>query len=416
MPTTIRHNTLWLLTGRVLGQLLLFLFTLIVARALGDVGLGQFAFISAIVFIGNVLSTFGVDTLLLRDTARYAKTATERGFSATLTAALLIQLAIALLFVLGLLLLLPLFANHTAATRQALLILSLSLFPLAAVTLAGAVLRGRERMDLLLLVTLTTAVAQTGGAFLLLRSGGTLVELAAWLVIVQLLTAVVAHWLARRALPDLHFGPPDTATLRRTLLAGAPLAALMVLAVTYQRLGVLALGRFADDATTGWFSAAARLVEAAKLLPYALYGALFPAMARAAFAPSPRYRQAFAALLLYACATAVGLTLLATPLTALLFGTDFLPAAPALRVLAWSLPPFAVSLRLSFELVARGRERAALAATAVTFVITALLVTTLTSAYGLTGACTAVVLGECAHALAMFAAARRTGARRHWTS
>ena len=70
------------------------IFTILVARYLGDAGLGQYAFIAAVMFVGNVISTFGMDTLLIREIA-----ARRSADTPTLTAALLIQLALSLLFI-----------------------------------------------------------------------------------------------------------------------------------------------------------------------------------------------------------------------------------------------------------------------------------------------------------------------------
>ncbi|MCA9926088.1 MAG: oligosaccharide flippase family protein, partial [Anaerolineales bacterium] len=66
----ITQNAFWLLLARLGGQALMLLFTVLVARRLGEVGLGQYAFIAAMLFVGNVFTTFGMDTYLIREIAR----------------------------------------------------------------------------------------------------------------------------------------------------------------------------------------------------------------------------------------------------------------------------------------------------------------------------------------------------------
>ena len=97
-------SSLWLLAARLAGQALGLLFTAAIARSLGQAGLGQFAFISAVVLIGNAATTFGLDTLLIRDVAaaRAAPDETTSSVSQTISAVLLIQLTLAAVFVAGL--------------------------------------------------------------------------------------------------------------------------------------------------------------------------------------------------------------------------------------------------------------------------------------------------------------------------
>ncbi|MCB0035135.1 MAG: oligosaccharide flippase family protein, partial [Anaerolineales bacterium] len=70
----IRLNSAALLAARVAQQGLVLLFTIVVARSLGEVGLGQLTFVMSVVYVGNVLSTFGLDTLLLREIAAVRRT------------------------------------------------------------------------------------------------------------------------------------------------------------------------------------------------------------------------------------------------------------------------------------------------------------------------------------------------------
>ena len=73
------------LAARLGAQALGLLFTAVLARALGEAGLGQFAFISAVLLIGNAVTTFGLDTLLIREVAGGGAPCfgTEKGGGAT---------------------------------------------------------------------------------------------------------------------------------------------------------------------------------------------------------------------------------------------------------------------------------------------------------------------------------------------
>jgi O-antigen/teichoic acid export membrane protein len=212
---------------------------------------------------------------------------------------------------------------------------------------------------------------------------------------------VVAAGLARRALPGVRrWARPALPVVARALRLGAGLALLMALSLLYQRSGVLLLSLLDGDAAAGAYSAAARVVEALKALPAAFFGAMFPILAaRRELATDRVYRRAFAALVLASCLLAATAALLARPVLALLFGPGFDAAVPALRIMAWSLPPTVVAFKLSLDLVVAGRERAAAAAVALTLLIGGGLTAWLIGRWSLSGAALGLVVGEVAQVI-----------------
>jgi O-antigen/teichoic acid export membrane protein len=65
----IAKNTAWLLAGRLAAQGMAMLFTILIARRLGEAGLGQYAFVTSVLFVGNLTPTFGTDMLIMREVA-----------------------------------------------------------------------------------------------------------------------------------------------------------------------------------------------------------------------------------------------------------------------------------------------------------------------------------------------------------
>ena len=93
-------NTLWLLLARLGSHGLMVLFTLIVARSLGEAGLGEYALMVAVVFLGNALTSFGTDMYLVREIA-------ARRALSLLPPALLLQGALSALLISAIFLLPP---------------------------------------------------------------------------------------------------------------------------------------------------------------------------------------------------------------------------------------------------------------------------------------------------------------------
>jgi O-antigen/teichoic acid export membrane protein len=413
------------------------LFTVLVARYMGEEVLGQYAFIASIIFIGNVATTFGMDTLLIREVAagRNQQVSSRAAINATLTTALAIQLTLAAIIILAVWLGAEQLANQTADTLAPFRLASLALLPLAFSTVYSAYLRGYERMDLYMLFNLITALWMVGGMMILIQRRGGLLDLAVLLLSSHVAGAGMAALFCHRSLPSLSFRRQTIKQQRIVpmLKIGFVLGALTALAVIYQRVGTLTLSLLVDDVATGWYSAAARITEAVKIVPYALFGAMFPIMARQAArrsvhtlsldlsptlhasAPVPRsfrpagrglYDLSFLMLLAFAGCASITLMLFAGPLIGLLYGPGYEPSVSALTILAWSLLPAVITLRLSFDLVTSGRERIALAATAITLAATIVITGILTRRYGLQGTCAAVVGCEALQACILFLFAR----------
>lgn len=391
----IALNSTWLAVGQIASQTMNFVFHVLLARLLGEAGLGQYAFITILVYVGNVFATFGLDTVLMREIASRQNTRTS-----LLSASLIVQIALSAGYVGLVVPLVALIPGQTTPVPSALVVYSLSLIPLAFLTVYTSALRAFERMDLYLTVTLVTALARLMAIGGLASSGGGLLELCWLLVGTHGLAAAVGGLLCHRYLPDFGLekltGMED---VRNALRLGLPLAILMVASTLYQRLGTLALWALADDAATGWYSAAIRIVEAVRLIPASVFGALFPALAAMEYRPLATvvrsdHRGIYHLLVLLAVGSALLLTVLAGPLVMVLFGEQFNPSTPALRVLAWGLVPFVVAGKLSLEGVVSGHERRVTQATVVTLVLAAGLNTILIGRWGLIGAAWAAVIAE----------------------
>ncbi|MDE3192642.1 MAG: oligosaccharide flippase family protein [Chloroflexota bacterium] len=386
--------------ARIGTQAALALFSIVVARRLGAAGFGEYAFVASILFVANVLTSFGTDMLLVREIAAH------RG-AALAAPALALQLALALAIVALVALLAPLAPAQSATAVAALRLGSLTLLPLAPYTVLSAMLRGGARMRAYAALNLAVASAQVVAAALFVRPAGTVLDVAAVLVATQCFAAFAA--VAACRLSGVALGPlarDPRPRLRALLARSAPIAVLGALGMLYQRAPVLVVSTIAGPAATGVFSAALRGVEAAKTVHVAAWSALYPAFAedrareRSARSTVPR---SLPALVLLALAAAAVLSVAADPLVAVLFGPAFLPAAAALRILAWVLVPYTVSSHRSLELLAEGRESEVTRALMLAVVALAVLGSVAVRSSGVVGACWAVLAAECVQAIALSA-------------
>jgi len=396
MSQSIRlvKNTLWLLLARFGTQGLMVLFTLLVARRLGEAGFGEYAFVASAIFFANSFATFGTDMLLIREIAS--------GSGLTqLPAALTIQLALSALFVALAYFFGPMIPGQSRDAVWGLQLYSLALFPLAFCTVFTAALRGKVRMEWYTLLNVTISLLQLVGVWVFVQPGRGVAAVALILLLVQLVAAVMAGLICAARIPGFlrvwQFKPTAISTV---IYATAPIALLGVLGIAAQKLGVYMLSTLAGAAMTGWFSAALRVVEASKTGHLALFGALYPAMAHAHTSTGETRLRAEAftfswkTLLALAGMMAIVLFFVASPLVPLLYGPGFEPAIPALKILAWMLVPYTINTYLSLSFLAAGHERSVALALLVSLILLAALNAWWIPSVGLIGACWAALIAE----------------------
>jgi O-antigen/teichoic acid export membrane protein len=384
--TQLAKDSLWVLAARLGAQGALALFTILIARRLGSAGFGEYAFIASAVFIGNMLTTFGTDMLLIREIAA------RRDFSQLLPS-LFLQLSLSFVLIIFIRVL-PTLPGQSAAGWLALKIYSLALIPFAFFSIFTSVLRGLQRMDHYAGLNLSTALIQLAATFVFIQTGSSVVTLAWLLLAVQIAAAALAGWLCKDQFSN--FRRPAQLSLRqfRPVL---PLAALGVLGILYQRLGILLVTFWLGAAATGWFSAALRAVEFAKTAHLAVFTVLYPAMANSK-GRWKDFRLVWLILLTGALTAALGISLLASPLTLVLFGVEYAASIPVLRLIAWMLVPFTINTYLTLTFVATNREKPVLIALSASLLILILLNILWTPRFGILGAGWAMLLAECIQA------------------
>jgi O-antigen/teichoic acid export membrane protein len=385
-------NTLWMVLSRFGAQGLAVIFTILLARRLGIEGFGTYAFIAAIIFVANALTTFGTDMFLIREIA-------AKGDLSRLPSALIVQLVLSILFIAAVWMFGAWIPNQSSEIVTALKIYCLALIPLAFFTIFTTALRGVQRMDIYSLLNLIVSVMQIG---IVLLPNINIVKLSALLLSVQIIAAVFAGFVCVMIIPNFWQARNFSSLQLFSLLKQAgPIAWLTVLGMFYQRLNIYMLFAINGAMETGIYSAASRAVEASKTAHLAVFAAMYPALAQAQTDTNhqSKWREIFKiswrALLVGATIIALALFLLAKPLVTLLYGIEFAASAGVLQILAWMLIPFTVNTYLTLSLLASNRER--LVGRALMVSLLGLLILNLwwIPARGPEGSAWAVLVAEC---------------------
>jgi O-antigen/teichoic acid export membrane protein len=371
--SSIRRNSTYLLLSRLTAQGLTILFVALIARRLDIEAFGQFTFIAALVLIGNTFTNFGTDTYIIRETARVGK------ITNIIPRALGLQFFLSALWI---------FTTLLLTRNPPLLLYSLALFPLSIFSVATASLRAFERMDLVWTLSLANGLIQLLAAIF----SSDLQTLCLYLLIGHLLTAALAYWICSASLADFSLLPlNDIFPLLKLTL---PFAALTILLVLSQRLGVLTVSALMSDSSTGIFSSVSRVVDGLKLGHYAILGALLPVISRGTAQSKQSFQKGFIILIGLSLLMSIALSIFPRILILVLYGENFISGVNLLALLGWSLIPYTISSFISYDLIAHGRENTLVKATAVSLTIFLVLYFWLISAYNLEGAVYAALIGE----------------------
>lgn len=356
MSRRLTGNTLILLLNNVGSAALSFLISVVVKRGLGLDALGQYTFIMAWIAPFVTLADFGMGSLITRDVARSRAAA----IPLLQTATRVLILVAGIILIVAWLLVPSLNLAPAVATALAVAALLIVLDPWYG--LYTALFRAFQHMRAILFVNVGGFVLQLAFSIIAIYTGTGLLGISAVLIAVNILQLGVMWWLWR----GYRVGGADSSTVENTIRPGVrqvmkaawPFALAAVLNTLQLRLNVLLLEHLSGDAAVGLYAAANRFVEAGRLVPGALFGALFPALASLAAQPDAM-RQTFlkATGLLLAFAAIFGLSMTVFGAWLLRITYDLPGATPILILLAWALLPALLRAILTLYLYSLGREQ-----------------------------------------------------------
>ncbi len=338
-----------------------FAFAFIMLRILGPSNAGVYYY--AIVIFGwfDILTNFGLNTLLTREVARNRDQAGRYLFNSTVLRLGLAALAIPLLA--GFLLVRQSTVDPALEPQAiaAILLLYLGLLPNSISTGLTALFYAFEKAEFpAAITTISTIVKVTLGLGTLLLGWG-VVGLAGGAVVTNLVTLLVLGALARPLVHDF-WQAPDSALMRHMMGESWPLMLNHLLATVFFKIDIVLMEAINGNAVVGQYSTAYKWLDALNIIPAFLTMALLPVMARQAHADRAGLRRnyllAVKLLVIVALPVAVVTTFIAEPLIRILGGAEYLPAGGiALQLMIWSIPIGWINSVTNYVIVALDRQR-----------------------------------------------------------
>ncbi|HEY3350240.1 MAG TPA: oligosaccharide flippase family protein [Thermoanaerobaculia bacterium] len=390
--SSLLANSLAMLVARILVPLFSFAINIGVARLAGAATLGAYVQLVALLLLFQTLAGAGLTPLLTREISARPDEAVPLLRKAR-TLALVTGCLSAAAFAAAAWTLLP--KDRLAPA----LVLSAAVLPSAWISVQEAFFMARRTHHRVTGIALLEGALRLALAFLSIAFGGGLVGLCAGVTVARLAALGAGDLLVRRAgiSGAWRRDASGAVDLGR---AAAPFAALLVTSMLYFRVDVLLAGVLLGDGPTGVYAAALSLASVLLLLPESALAAIFPRLAAAFRSSVGGYADA---TLLSARVLAVGvvpfalvLVCAAAPILGLAFGSRFLPAAEALRLLAASLPLHAVNGALGQGLQAGHFQRPALLVVTIGVVLHVAGCLVLLPALGIAGAAVSMLVSSAA--------------------
>jgi O-antigen/teichoic acid export membrane protein len=338
-----------------------FAFAMLRLRILAPVGEGRYTF--AIGFIGyfEILTIFGLGTLLTREVAKNRDQA-NRYLNNTVVLRVMLWLAALPLIGLGILLYTH-FGGLTRDAATAIVLFAVGLFFGNVANALSAVFNAYEKMEYPAIIsTMTTVFKVSLGAGVLLLGWG-FVGLAGVSVIGNLFTVVVLFALMLRHCFRPRLGTDIDFSFQRQMLdISFPLMINHLLATIFFRIDILLLKPLKGDTVVGYYGAALKYIDGLIVIPSFFTMAIFPLMSR--YATSAResllraYTLSLRLLLMLALPVAVGTPFIARELILILGGGEYLPHSMiALQLLIGFFPLSCINQVTQYVLIALDQQR-----------------------------------------------------------
>ncbi|MBI2140926.1 flippase [Candidatus Woesearchaeota archaeon] len=330
-------NTGFLFVGEVTTRALSLLLVFAIARYLGNIGLGAYAF--AFAFIDLILNfiDLGIPMYINREMAKNRALA-----SSYLSNVLGLRLMMApLALAIGTLAATAAFFLNFI-TPETLLITVMATVGMAlnfATEPFRSVFMSHEKGSYYSGLLIFERLLFTGAGLWLLVSGYGLKYVILAYIVSQLAAFATNAYIVRKKF--FSFAPRfDKAVVLHIVRNSMQFWAAGFLRMVYQRADTIMLSAMQGFAATGWYGAAYKITEALRLIPLVIVTASFPTMSRlhaqAKGSVKALYEKTFYYLLVAAIPSAIGLTLIADRVILLFYGPGFTASITVLRLLIWA--------------------------------------------------------------------------------
>lgn len=337
MSTTrrIAKNTSILSISQIISYILIFFYTIYIARFLGAEGFGTLCFALAFSGILVIFADLGLNILIVREVARDLSLANKYLGNGLLIKSLLALLSFGLIV-----LIINTFHHYPYETVLVVYFISISAILTSIFGVFFSIFQAHEKMEYQSLSQIFNNILMFSGVILAIKLNYTVVGFSEVFFITSFITLiftlVVYTW---------KFGYPkieiDFSFWKSTLREAIPYGLSGIFVMIYYWIDSIMLSYMVGNEVVGYYNAAYRIIAIFLSFHTLFILSIFPVMA--SYYKSSNnvlkfaFERSFKYLLIISVPIALFTTLLANKIILLLFGPSYLPAIIALQILIWTI-------------------------------------------------------------------------------
>ncbi len=350
----IVKNTSVQIAGKVVTAVIGLTCTVLIARYLGPLRYGQYAFVFAYLVFFGVLCDLGIVPIAVREISK-----DETKASVLIGTVMMLKGLIALVAAAFAAIIIN-FIECSPTVIFAVYFASLSLF-FFSIRAADSIFQAKLRMEYVTIANIIDGITRLLFVFLLfyLHSGGVISFVLAS-ILGGLAGSVVVYSFARRFINPVF--KIDLEEWKFILKESIPLGLAIILVTIYFNIDMLMLSTMKGYRAVGFYSAAYKFLSLAIFIPGVFAISVFPLMSKFYVERSKEkllelYEKSFHYMGLISLPIAVCVTLLASPIILLVYGQEYANSIVALQVLIWAAIPIFASSISGYMLVSINQQK-----------------------------------------------------------
>jgi O-antigen/teichoic acid export membrane protein len=336
MSTTrkIAKNTSILFSSQILSYILIFFYTIYIARFLGAEGFGILSFALAFSGIFSIFADLGLNTLIVREVAR------DNSLSKKLLGNGIIIKSILAFFSFGLI---ALSINLLGYPRETIIVVYLVSISVILTSISGifySIFQAYEKMEYQSLSQITISILMFLGVILAIKLGFNIVGFGLVYFLTSLITLFFTLFLYswKFSLPKFEI---DLRFWISTLKEAFPYGLAGIFVMIYYWIDSIMLSIMVGNEVVGWYNAAYRIIFIFLSFHTIFIISIFPVMSKF-FKTSNKalkfaFERSFKYLLIISIPIAIFTTLLANKIVLFIFGANYIPSIIALQILIWTI-------------------------------------------------------------------------------
>jgi len=355
MWSKIAKNTLWLVSGEMVGRLLRAAFIIYAARALGVTNWGIFSYALSLAAILTILSDFGTAAILTKELVKQPKRG-EEYLAISLILKGLFLLAAAVIALLSFWLVkmeispLIIIATIILVIADSLRLLLISL------------MRASEKMNLEAITNIAVQLMITISGIVVIWQKPLVESLMIAYTISSAIGTIISFRLAaiplRQLTPFLKFNLP---LAKRIMTAAWPFAIVGLMTGFNLNIDIIMINWLRTLPEVGYYSAAQKVINLLYIIPALIATASFPSFATLAGKDSLAFDKLLRGTLRVTMAIAlplvVGGIITGTSVIDILFGQEYQPAASTFKILLLTILTNYPAIIVSNALLANNQQR-----------------------------------------------------------